>query len=285
MRTFTVPVLLVGAALIALTGCTADAEAGPPGSLPEVNITELSGLTADLDYERGTYALPTDEYSLNAPGYVMRVLHAIAVKADDCVEAKGFPPVAGNMDWSAYEPEEDRSFGRWSPALASQYGISVAPDAGPPASDLLSRGPKFNNAYNSCSESAKQELLSVLEFSQSPNIVNTIAGEANRLASTSEVGKIALAEWRACAEDAGVVLELNSGQPVQTYIDKGKEAEIAAYVVYAECAKSTGAVQRLADLRVQYETALLRTQEVQIQAFADQVDDAVAELDDVILGG
>lgn len=277
-------ICVVGISIVLLSACAPATTTPAAEELPEVSVEDLGSDQAILDYDTGTYQLPTDGISLDAPDYVMRVLHAIAVKADECVVEKGYPAVASEVDWAPYKQEEDRTFGRWSTVYASKYGISLVPDGGPPRVDFTSKGPEFNNAYNSCAEAAKDELADVITFSQTQNVVQQIRAKAYQLAISSDDGRAALADWRNCAESAGIVLELESGQPVQSYIDQGKEAEIAAYVTFADCAKSTGAIQQLANARLRFELALMKSQEARIAAFVVERDDAIAKLDAAILG-
>lgn len=277
--------LAVCTLFVLLSGCASQpTPESDVREVPEVSIDGLEDVVATVDYETGTVALPSDSYDIQAPEYVVRMLHAIAVRADQCMIDKGFDAIADQTDWSPFSKPEDRIFGRWSPKLASVYGAGRADDSLPPQVSLVAYGPDFSNAYNECAEVAKGTLKDEINFSQGPNVALDIRFGALQMAQDSEAGKKALADWRECSEAAGVVLDPNDGMPVEEYKTQGKEAEIEAYTTHAECAQSSGAIQTLADLRARYETALIEVQEAQLVEFTKQRDEVIKSLDDAIAG-
>jgi hypothetical protein len=280
-------VACVAAGLISLSGCAAPAQRSADAdqfALPKVSIDTYAGTVSHLDYEHGIADLPTNDLDLNAPGYVMRVLHAIAVRADTCMQKKGLPAIASELDWRPYVGDEERTLGRWSTAYASRYGVDPAPESRPAEIDVLSKGVEFNKAYGQCADTAKESLQSQLQFSQDRNVISAIKWRAYKLVTTSAEGKKAIGDWHSCAESAGVVLDSESGGPSPQYVAQGKQAEIKAFFSYADCAKTTGAVQKVFDLRARYEAALLAASEAQVAAFTEDRARVVKKLDEATAG-
>lgn len=270
---------------LAIAACAPTVDDGPrTPELPDVSIEGLGHLTATLDYDRGTAALPSDAYDTTAPEYVARVLHAIAVRADGCMVEQGYVAIVSETDWAAYSGQEDRTLGRWSPALASLYGADRAPEAVMPQPALVGRGPEFSNAYHACSDQAKESLAEEIAFSQGQNVALDVKFQALELSRRSATGAEAIEAWRACSEDAGIVLDPIDGMPAEEYKSRGKEVEIGVYTAHAECARSSGAMQAIYDQRVRYETALIAEREAEFAAFAKAREQTVGALDEVIAG-
>lgn len=264
------------------SGSSSDQSSASDG---EVSIDGYSDLVADLDFTVGIAVLPLDRYYLGSPEYVVKVLHAIAVTTDECLVEAGLPAIASTVDWSPFTPYEDRRYGVWSVENASRYGLDLSPEAGPPAVDTLQYGVEFNAVYTECSDEAKESLLDQLEFSQQPNVDRQIRGRAQELAAAHPDGAAAFEAWQACMEDRGIVLEPSDGRPSAQYSEQGKEAEIQATVVEAECARNSGAIQQLYNLQARYEAVLLDAQEAQFNEFLSQREAAVEVFDAAIAGG
>lgn len=282
-------ITLVAAALAltaGLTGCTSltTSTKSDPAELPNVGIAGYEDVTARLDYELSTAETPVSKFSLSNPDYVSRALHAIAVRADSCMKKAGFPATASQQDWSPFVPEEDRTYGLWNVTYASKYGVELAPEAGPPPVNVIDMGVDQGNQYATCSDAARESLIDELLWSQDLNIDTQIRRRAYESVIASDKGKAAEADWQACMEDRGIVLDPADGRPVQQYQARGKEAEIAAMVVEAECARSTNAAQTLYDLQARYEAALIDAQSAQIQAFIDRRNEVITVFEDAIAG-
>ncbi|QAY59632.1 hypothetical protein ET475_06265 [Microbacterium protaetiae] len=280
----TLGTFFAAAGIAVLGGCAASAPMSSPSSMARVSITKYSAVSAHLDYAHGVAALPTTNLDVGAPDFVMAILHAIAVRTDACMQKQGFPAIADEQSWQPYVGDEDRTLGRWSVDYASKYGAAPAPESQPSEVNLLSKGPDFNNAYSACQIKAKTALDEQIQFAQSKNIISTIKWQAFQLATTSPAGKKVITRWHDCAEDAGVVLDPESGGPSTQYSSQGKQAEITAFTADAKCAKSTGAVQEIFTLRAQYESALLDASEAQVAAYKTQRAKVLTQLDDVISG-
>jgi hypothetical protein len=278
---FTVSALAAGL----LAGCATEAPtADTEDALPEVSIENYDDVTATLDFEHAVATLPLDQYDIDSPEYVIRVLHAIAVRTDECMVDAGFPATAGSSDWTPYQQEEDRGYGLWSVAYASQFGTDLANVAGAPDLDTLSMGVEYNKQYVLCKESANESLMDELLFSQEMNIDAKIRRQSQELTLASADGKQARLDWSACMEARGLVLDPIDGRPSAQYGQQGKEAEIQASVIEAECAASSGAVQKIFDIQARYEAAFMDTQAAQLKAFAGQRDKAIAVFEDAIAG-
>lgn len=282
----TVAALLSIVAAVGLAACSS--EPSPPATtsddLPAVDIDGYQGTAARLDFEHAIPSLPLDELSLSSPAYVSKVLHALAVRADDCMTEQGYDAVAERLDWSPYVMEEDRTYGLWSVPYASRFGVGLATGTGPRTLDTLPLGVEFNKAYPVCMEKAKTSMTDQLTFSQGPNVDWRIRTEAQGRARASDAGQKARADWEACMEQAGLVLDPDDGRPSAQYAAQGKESEIDAAVTEAECASSTGAVQTLYDTQARYEAAYMDEQAAQIQAFAEERKEVETFFDDVIAG-
>jgi len=286
----TVAFLLSIATVAGLTACSADAGAetdGPPATsdaLPTVDIAAFDGTSARLDFDHAIPTLPLDDLSLSSPVFVSKVLHALAVAADSCMTEQGHEAVADRIDWSPYLLEEDRTYGLWSVPYASRFGFDLATDTGPRTLDTLPLGVDFNKAYPVCMEEAKSSMTDELTFAQGPDIDWRIRTEAQSRASASDAGEAAHADWEACMEEAGLVLDPDDGRPSEQYSAQGEESEIGAAVTEARCAQTTGAVQTLYDLQAKYEAAYRDDQAAQIQAFSEKRRKVERFFDDVIAG-
>jgi hypothetical protein len=272
--------------MIFLTGCTAEKKPSTNSqpSLPPVNIDKFGAVTAKLDFAHAIAETPLDAIKMQSPEIDLKLFRATAIRADECMTKRNLSAVASKMDWSPYLGREDRRYGLWSVDYASKYGVGLAPDAGIREFDTLPFGVIFNNAYNDCSESAKDSLRSLFEIWQAPNIDYRIETESQSRALTSTAGKRALAKWRACMEGEGIVLNPDDSRPSAQYQKRSKEAEIRVSVIEAKCGVETGAVQALYDTQARYEAAYLDAQAAQVKAFVAKRDKVERELDDVIAG-
>lgn len=285
LRITIVAVTISALAVGVLAGCTSDVPSGgAEEGLSAVSITDYGEVTASLDFEHAVAKLPLDQYSLTSPDYVIRVLHAIAVRKDECMVDAGFPATATSLDWSAYQKEEDRTYGIWSVAYASTYGTDLAHQAGAPTIDTLSMGVDFNKQYSKCTEASKESLMEELLFSQDMNIDAKIRRESAEMTRASEEGQRARADWSACMEERGLVLDQSDGRPSEQYKKQGKEAEIGAIVIEAECAASTGAIQKLYDIQARYEAAYIDAHAAQLDTLTERRDRAIAIFEDAIAG-
>ena len=249
-----------------------------------MDVSKYADVSATLDFEHALAALPMDQYSLQSPAYVTKVLHAIAVRTDECLTDEGQQPVADKVDWTPPLAQEDRTYGLWSTNYASQFGVALAAGTEPVVLDTLSFGVEFNKAYAGCTESAKNSLMDQLLFAQAPNIDWRIRNEAQKLTAASDQGKRAKATWQDCMEGKGLVLDPDDGRPSAQYSAQGKEAEITAALTEAQCAVDTGAAQQLYDLQAQYEAAFIDAQSAQVQAFDAERAEVERDLDAAIAG-
>ncbi|GAA4679163.1 hypothetical protein [Frondihabitans cladoniiphilus] len=274
-------------AALAISGCSAgDPEPEPSGfALPKVSITSQEDVVAKLDFAHGIANTPLDRISLDEPAFSMKQFHAVAVRTDECMVERGLEPVASKTNWSPYLDFEDRRWGGWSVDYASEYGVDAPPNAGPQFFDTLPLGVEYNKAFAQCDESAKDSLKTVFAFTEgAPQIDYRIRTGSSNLAENAPAGRKALASWHACEEKAGIVLDPQDGYPSAQYKAQGKEAEIHAAVVQAQCAVDTGAVQTLYDLQAKYEAAYLDQQATAVQAFVKKRKAVEKHLDAVIAG-
>lgn len=285
------PLLASIAALlvVGLAGCVAGDPAAPiPSSdapLPEVSIEGYDGVGATLDFAHAAVSLPLDPDYAGSPSFVMMVLHAIAVRTDECMGERGFPAIAGDADWEPY-PAEDRMFGLWSVDYASRYGVELAVEGRAPAIKIEHLGDAYNEAYPACREKAKQSLtgpLTILDSQAITGLDVQIRWSAATLVRASAEGMAALADWRMCIEVRGVTVDPD-GRPSEQYKAQGREALIGVTVIEAECAASTGAIQRLYDLLARYEAAYTDVMANELQELKEQRDAIRAELENAIAG-
>lgn len=271
--------------MILAAGCAAAAPPKGEGLASAVTIDHYRNVTVDLDYAHGTGVLPVDKYDNDSPENTVRILHAIAALSDKCMVKQGYSAISSTVDWKPFPAAEDRMLGRWAADYAGLYGAAPPPDSGPPQVNLVQFGVQFNKAYATCQDSAKQKLLAELQQVQMPNIVREIRGRAFELATSDPAGRAALVAWRTCSEDAGIVLDPGDHFPVEEYKQQGKEAEIKAYTTHAECARSSGAIQAIYDLRARYELALLDSQQEKLATFRKEQSTLMSRFDQVIENG
>lgn len=283
------------ALLVVLVGCTAsppqsqdegdDLPGAPPGALADVSIEEYEDVRAILDYDHSLAETPLDEFSAQRPEFTIQVLHAIAVLADGCMEKQGHAPTAAERDWTPFLDNEDRTYGIWSVAYASKYGRDLAPEAGAAEMEIDGMDVEELAAYETCINAARDELADELVWLGSPETIEVqIRFTANELTLASDDGQQAKGNWVACIEAAGVVVLPEDGMPVDAYRQKGKDAEIPAFVTAAECARSTGAVQTLYDLQARYEAALIDAHAAEVDAYIERSEEVLAVLQDAIDG-
>ena len=84
--------------------------------------------------------------------------------------------------------------------------------------------------------------------------------------------------------DQGVLLEESDGRPAASSQDQGRDAVIRVTVIEAECARTTGAVQRLYDLQARYEAAFIDAQHSELDAFIGERAPVLAALQEVTAG-
>lgn len=282
--------------VLGLAGCSAgvpDAQGQPDpiapsdAPLPEVSTEGYEGISAQLDFAHAAVTLPLDPYYAGSPSYVVAVLHAIAVRTDECMAGKGFPAIAGDTDWSPYLAE-DRTFGLWSVDYASRYGVDLATEGQPVQFyDTAGYGADYAEAHPVCMEEAKQSLtepLTALDAQAMTGLDVQIRGTAISLARASDNGMVALDDWQTCMEDRGVILDPD-GRPAEQYKAQRREALVEAIMIEAECAASTHAVQRLYDLQARYEAAFVDAMADELTELKDQRDAIRDELEDAIARG
>ena len=277
-----------------LTGCVGETPAGPADPpeqtsaeepLPTVTIDDYADVTATLDYAHAGARLPLDEYHADSASFVGTVLHAINARTDQCMTAKGHPAISDDLDRPYVQ--EDRMFGLWSTEYAAKYGTALAPEGKPAEVDLDSYGAEYAADYPTCKDEALQSLskpLASLDGNAITGLDIRIRNASAQLSRDSEEGRTALENWQTCMTDQGVLLEKSDGRPAASYQDQGRDAVIRVTVIEAECARTTGAVQRLYDLQARYEAAFIDAQRIELDAFIGERAPMLAALQEVTAG-
>lgn len=271
-----------------VTGCSAPLANGEDAAdLGTVSIEAYGDLTAVLDFEAGTARLPLDEVAIDSPVVYARDFQALWVMIDHCMVERGFSPVSETVDWVAEAGREDRTFGLWSVARASEYGPDLPPGGKSTLVDTLSFGGEYNAELPACIDSAKQEkaeqLSTVLPVDSPGAIGRQIWSAAYQATLSSDGGKKAVARRVACLEDQGIVVNPDSGGPSSEYFVDQRTA-ITTAVAEAECNVETGAVQELYNVMARYQQAYMDQREAQIVELAAQRAELLRELDAIILG-
>lgn len=273
--------------ILTTAACSSPApESATPGSfeLSDVNIADYSGVTATLDFERGTARMPLDEFSTQSDSFQGKTSHALAATIDGCMVEQGFPAISGRINWANFGGREDRSFGLWSVGAAAAYGLDLNPELIDGNLDTLDLGIPYNKALPACVDRAKEQLVSELTFSETPNIDVRIAQTSLMRARESAAGIAAIERRSACLEENGVILGEND-YPAEEYKGQGKETEVRVSVLEAQCAVSTDAIQDLFNLQARYQAAYMDQQEAALAEHQKKMREVEARLDKIIAAG
>lgn len=257
-------------ALPVLVGCatgTPEVE-DESASLPEITAQGFSDVKAELNFETGTATTPISEYLTNLDfGTEVLFAHARETLVTECMTAAGHNYTGlTSVDWGSLQPQEDRIFGRWDRVSAAEFGSMMDETRGVPKTTTVEQGVEFNSALALCQEEAAVDpvLGPLSEDLSQLTLADRILGNASTLAENSDAGREATESFTACMEDKSIVLDPDSGYMSSEYTDLGKDAEIAAAVGEADCNVDTGRVQKLYDLRAQYEAAYIEKYEAQL---------------------
>jgi len=292
--------VLIGAHIIlavalVLSGCAAQAPPQTPASpemadklhpLPAVSIDGYADVTATLDYTHAGVSLPMDEYSADSASYVSTVLQAINALTDRCMTAKGHP--ANSDDLNRPYVQEDRLFGLWSTEFAAKYGTDPAPEGEAKEIDLTAYDSGYAIDYSACKDTARQSLsepLAQLDVKALVGLDVRIRNTATELVLTSNAGQTAKGDWETCMTTRGLVLEDRDGRPAASYRDHGQSEVIRVTVIEAECARTTGAVQRLYDLQARYESAFIDAEQSELDNLLEERTAIRTDLESAIAGG
>lgn len=280
---------------LALAGCASSVPSAVTGSrdpqqaldavnFPEVDISEYGDVTADLDYDHAIATTPEDALGITTPEFAVRILHGIAVEADVCMEKNGFAASAASADWSPFVAEEDRTYGLWSVPYAQTYGMALASDVtSMKPLDTSGLSTEERNQLETCYDQAKTTLSDDLLWIQDRNNLQTSIGfQAYDLTLADGEAQAARSDWTTCLTDAGIEVDPDDGRPIDAYKSEGKEAEIAAAVAEAQCARTTGAVQRLYDIQARYESALIDAMAPEVREFETRRDQIIDKFDALI---
>ena len=289
-----VGVEIIVALSLALTGCAAVPTAQPAAApepaneeqpLPIVSIEGYADVTATLDYAHAGVSLPMDKYLADSASYISTVLQAINALTDQCMTAKGYP--ANSDDLNRPCVQEDRLFGLWSTEYAAKYGTDLALEGKPGEIDLTTYDSDYAIDYSACKDATRQSLSEPLALLDGKAIIGLdvrIRHTATELVLTSNAGQTARRDWESCMTNQGIVLEDRDGWPAASYSDHGQSEVIRVTVIEAECARTTGAVQRLYNLQARYESAFIDAEQSELNALSDERTAIRAVLETAIAG-
>lgn len=274
------PLLLLVFAVLPVVGCS-PVGGKDPTDVPEVSIDDYQDVTASLDYRTGTVTLPLDPYRDDSPAITARVVAALEAVRNRCMSDAGLRPPAGSAATEQPASVENRRYGVWSVQNASLYGFALPPEVQDAAyaPDMTSMGVEYNRILDQCTETARSALSDEFAYLDEPDLDWRLRDRAEALTLASEQGAAAVTLWRTCTEDAGVVLDPESGFPSEQYARQSKEAEIHVAVTYAQCGVDTGAVQTLFDIQAKYEAAFVDAYEAALAEQVSRRDEVLASLD------
>lgn len=257
----------------ALAGCSA---------LPGEKDTHASAI---LDFERGSAALPLDDYRADLPAFQAKYRHALALDVDACLAAQGLSTQADSVDWSASAPRDAREFGVWSLPLAERDGPEPGPLTNYIADVGFSPSPEHEAASKRCVEAAEPRFAAVTNLIHGNDPARRLAEEAAAAVAPSSEGSAFFARIENCLTEADIPIDEASRRARYPSMRSDPERARAYAVIDARCAVETGAIQGLFDLEAVRQSELLGENREELEATRGERQRIEADLDRLIAEG
>ena len=268
------------------TACSAQTDSSPAPvptrSLPAVDRALGAGARAILNEATGEMVLPMSAYWYSDRENVL-VNYAVAFLIYDCVEEAGFTVATWGGDGKALQ---ERRYGQWSRSLAAKNGnlpqIRIIPGLLPAQAERPAQSPERERAEAKCSNTVGRagfpELLEGLagDLSVQQQITQDVVGLTAR-----DPEYLAYREaWQECLAEKG--LKLGAGDTWTVESGGSKEDEIRVAVLDVDCKESSGGARKPYDIFAQYQAALIKEHQAELNALAEQKKDSVERAKQVL---
>ncbi|WP_405476179.1 hypothetical protein [Paenarthrobacter ilicis] len=261
------------------TGCSPGTDAArapvPTRSLPVVDRSLGAGARAALNEVTGEVVLPMSAYWYSDRENVL-VNSAVASLIYDCVEQAGFTVAPWGGDGKALQ---DRRYGQWSKVLAAKNGlmpeIRKIPGVMPTQPVRPALSAEHQLAETKCSNTVGRagfpELLEGLAGDLS--VQQQITQDAVGLTARDPEYLKFREDWQRCLADKG--LKVMAGDSWSVESGGSKEDEIRVAVLDVECKESSGGARKPYDIFAQYQAALMKDHQAELNVLAEQKKAAV----------
>jgi hypothetical protein len=274
--------IMIGLATACTPGTDAARAPVPTRSLPVVDRALGAGARAALNEVTGEVVLPMSAYWYSDHENVL-VNSAVGFLIDDCIQKAGFNVAPWGGDGKALQ---DRRYGQWSRTLAARNGdmpeIRKITGVLPEQPDRPAVSPETQQAetkcYNSVGRAGFPELLEGLAGDLS--VQQQITQDAVGLTAGDPEYLAFLEDWQRCLASKG--LKLASGDTWTVESGGSKEDEIRVAVLDVECKEASGGARKPYDIFAQYQAALMKDHQAELNVLADQKKAAVERAKQVL---
>ncbi|GAA3279341.1 hypothetical protein AAU01_26050 [Paenarthrobacter aurescens] len=275
--------LVIACVAAACSSPGADAAAPiPTRSLPAVDRALGAGARAALNEDTGEVVLPMSAYWYSDRENVL-VNYAVAFLIYDCVEEAGFTLAPWGGDGKALQ---ERRYGQWSGTLAAKNGnmpeVRSIPGLMPAPAERTAPSPERERAEAKCSNTVGRagfpELLEGLAGDLS--VQQQITQDAVGLTARDPEYLAYRESWQRCLTDKG--LKLRDGDTWIVESGGSKEDEIRVALLDVDCKDSSGGARKPYDILAQYQAALMKEHQAELNVVAEQKTAAVERAKQVL---
>lgn len=276
--------MLVVSVIVTACSPVGQAPAAPTSTsnLPVVDRAAGAGARAVLNEATGEVVLPMSAYWYSDRENVL-VNSAVAFLIYDCVEDAGFTVAPWGGDGKGLQ---DRRYGQWSKTLAAKNGVKpeIRKVAGvmPEQPDRPALSAEHQQAETKCSNTVGRagfpEFLEGLAGDLS--VQQQITQDAVGLTARDPEYLAYREDWQRCLAEKG--LKLVAGDTWTVASGGSKEDEIRVAVLDVDCKESSGGARKPYDIFAQYQAALMKGHQAELNVLAEQKAAAVERAKQVL---
>ena len=266
--------------VVALAGCSVNSQ--PAGldaaSLPSVDRAAFSGVHAKLDPATATISLPMDAYEAT-PDESMLITAANMYVIEDCMKNAGviMPEKHGDLTVKA-----DQSYGVWVPELAAKYGYDkpiIRIVSGIYDSQTRESADANVKKYFECDNATMSSQIPPFRsrIAGQDSLLTNISNDSNALSERDPEWRESRDDWITCLKHAGISMRQDSPDAWVPSYPSDKQGEIRTAVQDANCKQETKVMQRISDIRAQYQSALIAANQAAMNRLADDKTEALAK--------
>lgn len=247
------------------------------------DISKYSAVRAALDPDSITITYPLDAYAIiGRDAYVIE--HANDQLVADCMAKSGLPFPRADQNWDTKALPQNRRYGIWVLANAEKFGYNYPEPAATVAIDKEEA--KFPNSWwdtwRGCNKKVKQlPVVTELASPSKPSVVDEGIVEALREAQESKEWSTVWQSWNSCIEKHGL-----QGQSDHTVLmpvlPTNQEEQVRDAVIDVGCKDKIGAIQRLADVESQYESAYMNSHQAALNAYRQHAQSVLKRAQDIL---